>query len=199
LILFLFRALRRRSEAEYRLSIVAATDELTQLYNRRRLDEILDETWHKAIVASAPAALLMIDVDHFKNYNDQFGHQAGDDALRAIAHCVRANLPGPSSIAARYGGEELAVLLPNTSSEAAFAVAERIRTNLLELRADQLGRPDSTPTISIGVASMMPRCGLQPRDLIRTADVALYEAKRNGRNCVKAGGAVEIKAAKRAA
>ncbi len=200
LILFLVRALRRRSEAEYRLSIVAATDELTQLYNRRRLDERLDETWHKAIVASAPAALLMIDVDHFKNYNDQFGHQAGDDALRAIAHCVRANLPGPSSIAARYGGEELAVLLPDTSSEAAFVVAERIRTNVLELRADQLGRPDSTPTISIGIASIMPRYGLQPRDLIRAADVALYEAKRNGRNCiVKAKDVVEIKAAKRAA
>jgi diguanylate cyclase (GGDEF)-like protein len=93
-------------------------------------------------------------------------------------------LQGSSDLAARYGGEEFCVLLPSASKEIAVRVAERIRGNLLGLRAEQQGRPDSTPTVSIGIAWMTPRLGLQPRDLMRAADVALYDAKRNGRDCI---------------
>jgi diguanylate cyclase (GGDEF)-like protein len=200
LIVFLVRALRRRSEAEYRLSIAAATDGLTQLCNRRRLDEILNETWREAMTTATSSACLMIDVDHFKNYNDAFGHQIGDEALKAIACCIKSSLPRSSDVAARYGGEEFAVLLPNASADTAVAVGERIRASVLALRADQHGRVDSTPTISIGVASVVPRYGLQPRDLLKAADMALYEAKRNGRNCVEAArGLADIKDVPRAA
>jgi diguanylate cyclase (GGDEF)-like protein len=184
LIGFLVRALRRRSEAERALSIMATTDSLTGLCNRRRLDDVFEQTWRQAIDTASPISVLMIDIDHFKRYNDQFGHQAGDEALRAVAHCIRSGLQGASDPAARYGGEEFCVLLPSASKEIAALVAERIRANLLGLRAEQQGRPDSTPTVSVGIAWTTPRHGLQPRDLLRAADVALYDAKRNGRDCI---------------
>jgi diguanylate cyclase (GGDEF)-like protein len=186
LIVFLTRALRRRSEAEYQLSIVATTDGLTKLCNRGRLDEVFDIEWRRAQRIQDPIALLMIDADNFKNYNDQFGHQAGDAALLAIAHCIETNSRRATDICARYGGEEFAVLLPGTLVAEAVDLAEKIRASLLALRADQQGRPDSTPTVSIGAASIIPRQGLQPRDLIKAADTALYEAKCNGRNRTEA-------------
>ena len=182
LVLFLTRALKLRSEAEYQLAIMATTDGLTGLCNRRRLDEMFDLEWRRALRAQTPIALLMIDADHFKAYNDQFGHQAGDAALMAIAHCIRTTTQRAADVSARYGGEEFAILLPDTSTSEAVVLAERIRASLLALRTDQQGRPDSTPTVSIGAASMIPRQGLQPRDLIKAADTALYEAKSNGRN-----------------
>jgi diguanylate cyclase (GGDEF)-like protein len=193
LIVFLVQALRRRGEAEHQLSIMATTDSLTGLCNRRRMDEVFELTWSQSIDTAAPISVLMIDIDHFKQYNDQFGHQAGDEALRAVAHCIKSGLPEPTDLAARYGGEEFCVLLPSAAKDVAARVGERIRANLLALRAEQQGRPDSTPTVSVGVASMTPRHGLRPRDLLRAADVALYDAKRNGRNCiVKSRGAGDL-------
>ena len=182
LIVFLTRALKLRGDAEHQLSIMATTDGLTGLCNRRRLDEIFELEWRRAIRSQTPVALLMIDADHFKEYNDNFGHQAGDIALKAIAHCVASSARRASDICARYGGEEFAVLLPDTSAAEAVQLAEQIRKSVIVLRDDQQGRLDSTPTISIGAASMIPRQGLQPRDLIKAADTALYEAKSNGRN-----------------
>jgi diguanylate cyclase (GGDEF)-like protein len=182
LVVFLTHALKLRSDAEHQLSIMATTDGLTGLCNRRRLDEIFELEWHRALLSQTPIALLMIDADHFKDYNDHFGHQAGDVALKAIAHCVASSARRAADISARYGGEEFAVLLPDTSAAEAVRLAELIRKSVLVLRDDQQGRPDSTPTVSIGVASMIPRQGLQPRDLIKAADTALYQAKSNGRN-----------------
>jgi diguanylate cyclase (GGDEF)-like protein len=182
LVLFLTRALKLRSEAEHQLSIMATTDSLTGLCNRRRLDQVFELEWRRAQRVQDPVALLMIDADKFKAYNDQFGHQSGDAALVAIARCIESTTRRAVEIAARYGGEEFAVLLPGTSLADAIDLAERIRHSVLALRADQQGRPDSTPTISIGAASLMPRQGLLPRDLIKAADTALYEAKSNGRN-----------------
>jgi diguanylate cyclase (GGDEF)-like protein len=138
--------------------------------------------WRRALRNQTPVALLMIDADHFKAYNDNFGHQAGDIALKAIAHCIASSARRASDIGARYGGEEFAVLLPDTSAAEAVQLAEQIRKSVIILRDDQQGRPDSTPTVSIGAASMIPRQGLQPRDLIKAADTALYAAKSNGRN-----------------
>jgi diguanylate cyclase (GGDEF)-like protein len=184
LIAFLVRALRRRSEAEQQLAVMATTDSLTGLCNRRHLDEAFNGTWRQAITSATPVAVLMIDIDHFKQYNDQHGHQAGDEALRAVAQCIRGSLPRPIDLAARYGGEEFCVLLPEASKNLAADTAERIRASILALREEQRGRPDSTPTLSVGIASMVPRHGLQPRDLLRAADIALYDAKRQGRNCI---------------
>jgi diguanylate cyclase (GGDEF)-like protein len=182
LIVFLAGAVKRRSQAEHQLAITATTDGLTGLCNRRRLDEMFDLEWHRAMRTQNPVALLMIDADNFKHFNDQFGHQAGDAALIALAHCIQDNTQRASDISARYGGEEFAILLPATSLADAVHLAENIRSSVLSLRADQQGRPDSSPTVSIGAASMVPRQGLQPRDLIKAADTALYQAKSKGRN-----------------
>jgi len=182
LVAFLTRALKLRSDAEQKLSIMATTDGLTGLCNRRRLDEMFDSEWRRALRSKTPIALLMIDADHFKSYNDNFGHQAGDIALKAIAHCIASSSRRATDICARYGGEEFAVLLPDTSTSEAVELAEQIRKSVIVLRDDQRGRLDSTPTVSIGAASMIPRQGLQPRDLLKAADTALYEAKSKGRN-----------------
>jgi diguanylate cyclase (GGDEF)-like protein len=182
LVVFLTRALKLRSEAEYKLSIMATTDSLTGLCNRRRLDEVFDLEWRRAQRVQSTVALLMIDADNFKAYNDQFGHQAGDAALVAIARCIESNTQRAGEITARYGGEEFAVLLPGSSLPDAIKMAEKIRRSLAALRADQQGRPDGTPTVSIGAASMKPRQGLETRDLVKAADNALYAAKGNGRN-----------------
>jgi diguanylate cyclase (GGDEF)-like protein len=182
LVVFLIRALKQRGEAQQQLAAMATTDGLTGLCNRRTLDSAFESEWKRAQRAAAPLALLMIDADSFKNYNDLFGHQTGDTALIAIAHCIQDSAQRATDICARYGGEEFAVLLPGLSTAEAAEHAETIRASVLTLRAQQQGRPDSTPTISIGVASMIPRVGLEPRDLIKAADAALYDAKRRGRN-----------------
>ena len=182
LVIFLARALKNRSDAEHQLAITATTDSLTGLCNRRRLDEIVDIEWRRALRTQSPIALLMIDADNFKKYNDQFGHQAGDAALAALADCIQVNTQRASDVAARYGGEEFAILLPGASLTDAINFAEKIRTSVLALRDDQQGRADSTLTISVGAASVVPRLGLQARDLIKAADTALYQAKNNGRN-----------------
>jgi diguanylate cyclase (GGDEF)-like protein len=182
LIVSLAGELRRRSEAEHELAVIATTDSLTGLCNRRRLDEVIASEWLRSRRAQSPIALLMIDVDGFKVFNDEHGHQAGDRALAAIAGCIARSMSRPADLCARYGGEEFAVLLPGETIDGAFEIAERVRTNVLSLRAGQHEQRDIMPTVSVGVASMVP-CGvLTPCDLIDAADGALYEAKRNGRN-----------------
>ncbi|HUC51580.1 MAG TPA: sensor domain-containing diguanylate cyclase [Xanthobacteraceae bacterium] len=198
LIVLLIRALKRRSEAEYQLSIVATTDGLTSLVNRRRLDEMLHIEWSRALNCGHPMAFLMIDADGFKNYNDQFGHQAGDAALLAISQCIATTTQGSGGVSARYGGEEFVVMLPGAATAEAAKLAENIRASIAALRADQQGRPDSTPTVSIGVASLVPRQGLLPRDLVKAADAALYEAKRKGRDRVETAPRLGMAAEQRA-
>lgn len=182
LLLFLARELRRRNSAERRLQVLASTDALTGLGNRRQFDTEIEREWRRAARTQSPVSLVLIDADSFKAYNDRHGHQAGDVALAAIAECIARELQRGGDIGVRYGGEEFAVLLPGDPAEGAFKVAEAIRANVLALRADQAGRDDKTPTISLGVASMIPEAGLSPRDLVNAADAALYEAKHRGRN-----------------
>ena len=182
LIIFLARALNRSARAEYNAAVAASTDGLTGLFNRRHFDEVLGNEWRRAQRAQVPVAMLMIDADSFKDYNDRFGHQAGDTALVAIAASIQNGAQRAGDLCARYGGEEFSVVLPGIAAKEALGIAERIRENVLSLRAEQQGRPDSTPTISVGVASMLPRLGLEPRDLVKAADMALYRAKENGRN-----------------
>ncbi len=186
LTVFLTLALKRRIVAENQLAVLASTDGLTGLYNRRKFDEVLSSEWRRSQRSAGPLALLMIDADSFKAFNDAHGHQAGDAALASIAECIANGAKRASDLSARYGGEEFAVLLPGESTEGACRIAEEIRASVLSLRSQQHGRPDICPTISIGVASMVPQVGLAPRDLIKSADLALYEAKHAGRNCAVA-------------
>jgi diguanylate cyclase (GGDEF)-like protein len=174
--LFLAREIGRRARAEERLEELATTDALTGLRNRRKFDTEIDLEWRRAVRNGTPVALLMVDADHFKAYNDTWGHQAGDQVLVGIAICVSDSVRRAGDCAARFGGEEFAVLLPGLSSIEAFRLAETIRTKV------ELWSEDPVSTVSIGVASMIPSASLDWSDLIAAADKALYAAKANGRN-----------------
>ena len=174
---FLGREIGRRARAEERLEELATTDALTGLKNRRKFDTEIDTEWRRAARGRTPVALLMIDADHFKSYNDTYGHQAGDQVLVGIAICISDSVRRAGDCAARFGGEEFAVLLPGISAADALNVAESIRQKV-ELWSED---PKVT-TVSIGVAGMMPAAGLDWSDLIAAADKALYAAKANGRN-----------------
>ena len=179
LVAFLAYSLQRRAAAERELAVMATTDVLTGLCNRRRFDEVLDTEWRRTQRSGNTIGLLMIDVDQFKKYNDKFGHQAGDAMLTAIAGCIAANTRRAAEVSARFGGEEFAVLLPGASVQYALEQAERIRAAVLALPA-AADAPGVTSTVSIGVAVVPP--GTSPAELIKAADKALYEAKANGRN-----------------
>jgi len=155
---------------------ISTQDGLTGVSNRRHFDETLALEWRRAARNRAPLALLMVDIDHFKRYNDEEGHQAGDEALRRVAQTMRDALNRAADLVARYGGEEFGILLPETDLNQARRVAEVLRK-----RVEMLG----VVTVSIGVASKLaPHDGDGVEDLVRTADEALYEAKRRGRNRV---------------
>jgi diguanylate cyclase (GGDEF)-like protein len=185
LVIFLARELRRRGVAEQQLAVLATTDALTGLCNRRGFDEAIGREWSRCGRERDPVALLLVDVDHFKAYNDEYGHQLGDNVLKVIASTIAASVQRPCDVSARYGGEEFAVLLPGESIEGALHVAEQIRSNVLLLCADQVAG-GSVPSVSVGAASMLPVADARPGDLVRFADAALYDAKRNGRNRVEA-------------
>jgi diguanylate cyclase (GGDEF)-like protein len=173
----LAREIGRRAEAERKLEEMATTDALTGLRNRRKFDHMVDLEWRRAMRQKTPVALLMIDADHFKAYNDTFGHQAGDQVLVGIAICISDSVRRAGDCAARYGGEEFAVLLPNTSAVDAFKVAETIRGKVQGWSDD-----GATSTVSCGIASLVPAAGMDCSLLIAAADKALYAAKAGGRN-----------------
>jgi diguanylate cyclase (GGDEF)-like protein len=175
--LFLAREIGRRAEAEEKLEELATTDALTGLKNRRKFDIEIDLEWRRAARNKTPVAVLMIDADHFKAYNDTYGHQAGDQVLVGIAICISDAVRRAGDCPARYGGEEFAVLLPGLSAVEAFTVAEIIR-----LKVEQWAEDPNVTTVSIGVASMTPAAATDWHYLIEAADKALYAAKANGRN-----------------
>ena len=175
--LFLAREIGRRAQAEEKLEELATTDALTGLKNRRKFDAAIDSEWRRATRQKLPLALLMIDADHFKSYNDTFGHQAGDQVLIGVAICISDSVRRAGDCAARYGGEEFAVLLPGLSSIEALGVAETIR-----LKVQQWSDEPVVTTVSIGVASLTPTAAMEWHDLLKAADTALYAAKANGRN-----------------
>jgi diguanylate cyclase (GGDEF)-like protein len=175
--LFLAREIGRRALAEDKLEELATTDALTGLKNRRKFDTEIDLEWRRAARHATPIALLMIDADHFKSYNDTYGHQAGDQVLVGIAICISDSIRRAGDCSARYGGEEFAVLLPGLSIMEALGVAETIR-----LKVQHWCEGPTITTVSIGVASMAPVAGVDWCDLVQAADKALYAAKANGRN-----------------
>lgn len=175
--LFLGSEMSRRARAEDSLEELAITDALTGLRNRRKFDQALELEWRRAERSGTPLALLMIDADDFKSYNDRFGHQAGDQALFALAGCIAVVARRPGDCAARYGGEEFALLLPGLNATAALQIAETICRSVATLNIEH-----APLTVSVGVAALTPFNGLATTDLIAAADKALYAAKANGRN-----------------
>jgi diguanylate cyclase (GGDEF)-like protein len=165
------------------LTELSATDPLTALANRRRLEAFLFGEWQSALREQRPITLLIIDVDDFKAYNDRYGHSAGDDCLQLIAAVLRRCVRQGADLSARYGGEEFAVVLPGADLLAAAAIAERIRQNVSTLDT-QVPGPLRKTTVSIGMASITPQPGSTPAPLLAAADRALYEAKNAGRNRV---------------
>ena len=164
---------------------LAVTDGLTQVANRRRFDEYLQQQWLTLQERGGTIALILADIDEFKSYNDSLGHPAGDHCLQQVASAIERMVRSPSDLVARYGGEEFAIILPHSGPEPALRVAERIRQAVQRL---QLPHPRSTVhahvTLSLGVATLNPNCHCTPEMLVEMADQALYRAKDRGRNRV---------------
>lgn len=178
--------LGRREIAEAELAVLAGTDGLTGLANRRTFDRLLEIEWLRASRDTTPLSLLLIDVDQFKAYNDIYGHQAGDECLQTVAAVLAKAVSRPGDLVARYGGEEIAILLPNTDMAGAAKVAETIRAQVeaLALRHDA-NTPSNILTVSIGSATLAPafvHAGSTKQELVTRADRALYRAKLEGRN-----------------
>ncbi len=164
-------------------------DGLTGVANRRCFDERLQTEWRRAARDGSPLALLMLDVDHFKRFNDRYGHQAGDDCLRRVAAAIKGGLLRPGDMVARYGGEEFACILPGTDFEGALAVGAGIEHIVRGLRIEHADSDvSSTVTVSIGVSTGLPDRDADPARLLALADAQLYRAKHSGRG--RACGAV---------
>jgi diguanylate cyclase (GGDEF)-like protein len=161
-------------------------DGLTGLYNRRYMEDALNREIHRAERSGKPLSVVMIDIDHFKSFNDKYGHDAGDFVLSALARAIMKNIR-PSDMACRYGGEELAVVLPEASLECACERAEQMRLAIRGTNLTHLGQTLPAPTASFGVA-VYPANGTKPANLLKAADDALYRAKHAGRDrvCVAA-------------
>ncbi len=179
-----FERLERERTA---LAAEVSTDQLTRIANRRRLDAFLEEQFHNASGGRAAMSVLMVDIDFFKKINDTYGHQVGDEVLRAVAGALRDNVRD-RDLAARYGGEEFTVVLPDTGLAGALVQARRLRAIIEATPVPQPGGPDLSVTASIGVATLDPKAHTMVAQLLQDADAALYAAKRDGRNTVRAFG-----------
>ncbi len=169
--------------ANQELQQLASVDGLTQLSNRRRFDECLQLEWQRLAREQQPLTLIMSDVDHFKRYNDAYGHLGGDACLRQVAQAIQMSVKRPADIAARYGGEEFAVILPNTNAQGGMSVAQLIQSHIAGLRLPHShSLTDDFVTLSLGVACFVPTLSMSPNALIEAADGALYQAKAAGRN-----------------
>jgi diguanylate cyclase (GGDEF)-like protein len=175
---------REMRSANRHLEALASIDSLSGLANRRSFDARLAAEWERARNIKRPIALMMIDVDHFKLFNDNYGHLEGDECLRRIARTLSSLTVGNSDFAARYGGEEFVLLLSDTELATALDIAEQLRIAVLGLEIMHRWTPLGRVTISIGLACLTPAEGSTPQDLIEAADAALYAAKRRGRNVV---------------
>lgn len=164
---------------------LASTDSLTGVANRRHFDLVLEREWLRAAREQTKLSLLLMDVDFFKPYNDIYGHLTGDACLRSIADAVQLALKRPADLLARYGGEELVVILPSTDSDGALQIAEHIRYGIEDLDIPHTGNAGNRVTISIGCATLVPLPGSAPAALMLAADRALYQAKSFGRNRVQ--------------
>jgi diguanylate cyclase (GGDEF)-like protein len=170
-------------EANRKLELIANLDGLTQIANRRRFDDYFSSEWQHHQREQNPLALILIDIDYFKRYNDRYGHQGGDDCLVRIAQAIAQVPQRPTDLVARYGGEEFVVILSNTDTQGALKVAQTIQEAIANLEIIHENSDVSNfVTLSMGVASLIPKLDLSPEVLISHADQALYTAKNQGRN-----------------
>ena len=170
--------------ANQHLEELASLDGLTGLANRRGFDRQLDDEWKRAADRQEPLALMMIDIDHFKLFNDRYGHVRGDACLRAVGETLSLVTLEDAILVARYGGEEFALLLPGRDIARATALADEARRAIEDLLITHAESSRGHVTISIGVESLVPRKNQPASDLVEAADRALYAAKRSGRNAV---------------
>nr|WP_229262320.1 diguanylate cyclase [Duganella guangzhouensis] len=176
---------RELQAANEHLAALSMTDGLTGIANRRRFDEVLAAEWARAARQQRPLAIGLLDIDYFKQYNDHYGHQQGDDCLRRVAAAFKTQLQRGGDLVARYGGEEFAFIAPAVDAEQALAIADSVCRALEALELPHAVAPNGTLTVSIGVAAWMPKAGESPADLLQAADQALYRAKQLGRNRVE--------------
>lgn len=179
--------------ANLALARTARTDALTDVANRRHFDEFLAQVWQEARQSGASVSLLLLDIDHFKAYNDRYGHQAGDRCLCTVAQAIGACLRKSGDLVARWGGEEFAVVMSGTTLDVARAAAERVRQAVAESGIVHMGSTSaSVLTVSIGVSAIVPKPDTALADFVRDADLALYRAKERGRNQVAFHGDAEL-------
>lgn len=176
---------RQLAAINHQLEKLAALDGLTGISNRRFFNEQLDKEWRRSLRAGSPISVIMTDIDHFKLYNDAYGHLQGDDCLKQVARTIERCFQRGSDLVARYGGEEFVVVAPLLNAEQAIDKAEEMRVAIADLGLDHKASPTTGHvTVSVGVANCIPSLELSPTQLVQSADNALYEAKASGRNRV---------------
>lgn len=180
-----FTLLSFTEEIQFKLQKESNTDQLTGLANRRSMDYLLQQEWAKADRHQRTLALVMLDIDFFKNYNDHYGHQAGDDTLKKVAQVLLDSVQRAGDVAARYGGEEFLLILPDTDALAAQSIATKICQSVTALDITHQSSPFETVTVSAGIAVFKQQNYSTVRDLLMATDAALYQAKNNGRNQVQ--------------
>ncbi|OKL35631.1 GGDEF domain-containing protein [Domibacillus mangrovi] len=179
-------SLRQQAEkklqlANEKLKQLSFTDSLTGIGNRRYFDETLEQSFIESAQKEKALSLLLLDIDFFKSYNDRYGHDAGDKALRLIAMTIEDTVKTSGAIAARYGGEEMAIIIPPDVPSESYELAELLRQSVKNLRIPHADSLDGIISVSIGTATIWPRSDQKPELLIQQADQALYQSKRNGR------------------
>lgn len=192
LIILIYRDITERKSAEIALEKanqmlkqLAEQDGLTGIPNRRKFDETISSEWNRMQREKAPLGVILCDIDHFKQYNDHYGHQKGDECLRTVAEELFTNVHRPGDLVARYGGEEFVALLPDTTVDGCMIIAEKMRVSVERLAIEHIGSTvSSVLTMSFGVAVVFPEGDFNPDNVLIPADKALYRAKANGRNIV---------------
>jgi diguanylate cyclase (GGDEF)-like protein len=168
--------------ANRQLESLVNLDGLTHIANRRRFNNYLEIEWQRHQREQRPLALILMDIDYFKRYNDSYGHQGGDDCLIQVAQVIAQTPKRPTDLTARYGGEEFVIVLCNTDTEGALKIADAVQTAIADLAIPHETYVNNYVTLSMGVASLIPISGQNPESLISYADKALYTAKDQGRN-----------------
>lgn len=187
-LILVLRDITERKHLEEELAKFAMQDGLTGLANRRCFDQTLEREWRRTVSEKSEMTLLLVDIDHFKKFNDGYGHQVGDDCLRSVATAIQSHMRSPADLACRYGGEEVAVILGSTGAATALHIAQRLCASIEALAIPHAqGSIEPFLTVSIGAATALARDGgtiQMPHGLLQAADHALYRAKSEGRNRV---------------